>query len=150
METVQSFHIIGISVRTTNENGQSATDIGALWQRFMAEEIMENIPSKTDLAIVCVYTDYEKDHTAPYTTILGCKVENLNQIPDGMVGKTIDSGTYEQFTALGNAQEGAVYNEWVKIWNSDLDRAYTADFEVYGAESFDPVNGKVPIFIAVS
>ena len=150
METVQSFHIIGISVRTTNENGQSATDIGALWQRFMGEGIMARIPSKTDNAIICVYTDYEKDHTAPYTTFLGCKVENLDQIPEGMVGKTIDSGQYEQFTAIGNAQEGAVYNEWVKIWNSDLNRAYTADFEVYGAESFDPVNGKVPIFIALN
>lgn len=150
METVHSFHIIGISVRTTNENSQSATDIGTLWQRFMGEGIMANIPSKTDGAIICMYTDYEKDHTAPYTTLLGCKVENLDHIPEGMVGKTIDSGMYEQFTAVGNAQEGAVYNEWVKIWNSDLNRAYTADFEVYGAESFDPVTGKVPIFIAVN
>lgn len=149
METVQTFHIIGISVRTTNENRQSATDIGALWQRFMGDGIMTNIPSKTDESIICVYTDYEKDHTAPYTTLLGCKVESLDHIPEGMVGKTIHSGAYEQFTAVGNAMEGAVYKEWVNIWNSDLNRAYTADFEVYGTESFDPENGKVPIFIAV-
>ncbi|MES2554742.1 MAG: GyrI-like domain-containing protein [Bacteroidota bacterium] len=149
MKTIDTFHIIGISVRTTNENAQSATDIGALWQRFMAEEISTKIPSKTDDAIICVYTDYEKDHTTPYTTLLGCKVDSLDHIPEGMIGKTIESGGYEQFTAVGNAQEGAVYNEWVTIWNSDLNRAYTADFEIYGAESYDPVNGKVPIFIAV-
>ncbi|HLP54613.1 MAG TPA: GyrI-like domain-containing protein [Fluviicola sp.] len=149
METIQSFHIIGLSVRTTNENGQSATDIGALWQRFMSDEIMAKIPSKTGNEIICVYTGYEKDHTAPYTTILGCKVENLDHIPEGMTGKTIDAGSYVRFTAHGNATEGAVYNEWVNIWDSGLDRAYTADFEVYGPESWDPVNGKVPIFIAV-
>ncbi|MBI3239744.1 MAG: AraC family transcriptional regulator, partial [Flavobacteriia bacterium] len=67
-----------------------------------------------------------------------------------MIGKTIETGDYKEYTAIGNAQEGAVYNEWVKIWNSDLNRAYTADFEVYGAESFDPIAGKVPIFIALN
>lgn len=150
MQTIHSFHIIGISVRTTNENAQSAKDIGALWQQFITEEISNKIPSKTDEAIICVYTDYESDYTAPYTTILGCKVENLDHIPEGMIGKTIETGNYKEYTAIGNAQEGAVYNEWVKIWNSDLNRAYTADFEVYGAESFDPVAGKVPIFIALN
>jgi len=29
--------IIGISVRTTNQNGQAMQDIGNLWQRFFSE-----------------------------------------------------------------------------------------------------------------
>ncbi|HZV12359.1 MAG TPA: effector binding domain-containing protein, partial [Candidatus Kapabacteria bacterium] len=33
--TLDEFNIIGISVRTTNQNGQSQKDIGELWEKFM-------------------------------------------------------------------------------------------------------------------
>ena len=29
--TIQKFYVVGISTRTSNANGQSATDIEALW-----------------------------------------------------------------------------------------------------------------------
>ncbi|MET0945707.1 MAG: effector binding domain-containing protein, partial [Flavobacterium sp.] len=127
---IQKFSIIGISVRTTNENGQSGTDIPALWNKFMEEGIAEKIPNKIDNALYCVYTEYEKDHTKPYTTILGCLVSSLDFIPEGMTGKTIEKAVYEKFTAKGNLQENIVFNEWLKIWNSDLDRSFTSDFEI--------------------
>lgn len=149
IQILQKFHVIGISVRTTNENGQAAQDIPALWNRFMAEEIAKQIPNKAGHTIYCIYTEYEKDHTRPYTTILGCKVDNLDTIPGGMVGKTIDEAGYIQHTAKGNILEGLVYNEWVKIWKSDLDRAYTADFEAYDERTQNPENAEVDIFIAV-
>jgi predicted transcriptional regulator YdeE len=146
---LQSFSIIGISVRTTNEHGQAGRDIPALWNQFIAEGIAEKIPNKTDDSIYCIYTEYEKDHTKPYTTILGCKVENLANIPTGMVGKKIAEENYSQHIAKGNLLEGAVYNEWVKIWNANLPRIFTADFEVYGEKAQDPANAEVDIFIAV-
>jgi predicted transcriptional regulator YdeE len=150
MEEVQSFHLIGIAVRTTNENGQSGQDIPALWSRFMAESIMEKIPAKTSSEIICVYTEYEKDHTRPYTTVLGCKVSSLDTIPEGMRGIRINEGTYTKRVAKGNIQQGAVYNEWVAIWNSDLPRTFTADFEVYGAKAWDTENAEVEIFVAIN
>lgn len=146
---IQPFSIIGISVRTTNENGQAAKDIPALWSRFIAEDISAKIPGKTDQSIYCVYTDYEKDHTRPYTTILGCRVDDLKNIPAGMVGKAIHEQNYSLHTAMGNLLQGAVYNEWVKIWSSDLSRTFTADFEVYGDKATNPENAAVDIFIAV-
>lgn len=146
---IKKMHIIGISVRTTNENGQSGIDISALWNRFMSEGIAEKIPNKIDHSIYSVYTDYEKDHTKPYTTILGCKVSSLDNIPGGMVGKTIDEAEYTIFTAKGNIHEGVVFNEWVKIWSSDLNRTFTADFEVYGEKAMNPENAEIDIFIAV-
>lgn len=148
-EKINSFHIIGISVRTTNENGQAGQDIPALWNRFMSEGIAAKIADKSDHSIYCIYTDYEKDHTKPYTTILGCKVENLDNMPPGMIGKTINETEYEKFTAKGSISQGIVFNEWTKIWNSDLPRTFTADFEVYGEKSQDPENAEVDIFIAV-
>ena len=146
---LQSFSITGILVRTTNENGQAGNDIPALWNRFISEGIAEKIPDKTDDSIYCMYTDYEKDHTKPYTTILGCKVDNLENIPAGMIGKTIDEANYSVHTAKGNLLQGAVFNEWTNIWNSSLQRTFTADFEVYGEKAQDPENAAVDIFIAV-
>ena len=147
--TVQPFSVIGISVRTTNENGQSSADIPALWQRFMLENIAEQIPGKYSPDIYCLYTDYEKDHTKPYTTILGCRVNSLDTIPDGLTGITVAGGDYKPFAASGNIFKGAVFETWVKIWNSGLSRAYSTDFEVYGEKATDPENAVVDIFVAV-
>lgn len=148
-QTIEEFHVIGISVRTTNQHEQAAQDIPALWNRFFAENIASQIPNKIDTALLCIYTDYEKDHTAPYTTILGCKVANLNIIPSGMIAKTFDKTTYRKHTAIGNINQGLVYNTWLDIWNADLDRSFTADFEVYDERAQDPENAEVDIFIAL-
>lgn len=148
-QKIKSFSIIGIAVRTTNENGQSGKDIPALWNRFMSEMIIEKIHNKIDTTIYCIYTEYEKDHTKPYTTILGCKVENLNIIPNGMVGKTFAEGNYSKRTAKGNILQGIVFGEWTKIWNSNIPRSYTADFEVYGEKAQNPENAEVDIFVSV-
>jgi predicted transcriptional regulator YdeE len=146
---MQKINIVGISVRTSNNNGEAARDIPALWNKFMVEGIAEKIPNKVDETIYCLYTDYEKDHTLPYTTILGSAVNNIEELPEALVSKTIEVVNYQKFTAKGNINEGVVFNEWMKIWNTDLDRAYTTDFEVYGERAADTSNAEVDIFIAL-
>lgn len=146
---VEPFRVIGISVRTTNENNQAAKDIPVLWERMMSENILNNIPNKTDETLYSIYTDYEKDHTKPYTTILGCKVETLDNIPDGMVGKSFDGGNYVKFTTKGDLTKGLVINKWLKIWNMDLERIFTADFEMYGEKAQNISEAEVDILIAV-
>lgn len=148
-QIIQKFQVIGISVRTTNENGQAMQDIPALWKKFMSEGIAAQIPNKIDNSIYCLYTDYEKDYTKPYTTILGCKVSSSETIPGGMISKTFEEATYAKHIAKGNILQGIVINEWKKIWNSDLDRTYTADFEVYGERTQDPEHAEVDIFVAI-
>ena len=147
--TKAAFSVIGISVRTTNENGQSGLDIPALWGQFMEQGILDKIPDIADHNLYCIYTDYEKDHTRPYTTLLGCRVTSLDNIPDGMTGKTFAEGPYTSFLAKGNLQEGVVFDTWQQIWNSDIPRAFTADFEVYGEKAQNPADAEVEIFIAV-
>lgn len=146
---VEPFKVIGIAVRTTNENNQAAKDIPVLWEKFMSEDILNAIPNKIDTAVYSIYTDYEKDHTKPYTTVLGCKVENLDHIPEGMVGKSFEGGNYIRFTPKGNLAEGLVINEWNKIWNMDLGRIFTADFEIYGEKAQNPSDAEIDILIAV-
>jgi predicted transcriptional regulator YdeE len=148
-QNVEQFNVIGISVRTTNENGQSGIDIPVLWAKFMSEGVATKIANKISDSIYCIYTDYEKDHTKPYTTILGFKVAHLEEIPTGMTGKLIEQANYQKFTPKGNLNEGLVYNEWMKIWESNLDRTFTADFEVYGEKAQNPSDAEVDIFIAI-
>jgi predicted transcriptional regulator YdeE len=134
-QAISPFTIAGIAVRTTNENGQSGIDIPALWNKFMAENMLEKIPNKINNNIYCIYTDYEKDYTKPYTTLLGCQVANMDTIPKGMVAQSFDGGKYYKHTAKGNLSEGAVLHAWTEIWGMDIDRAYTADFELYGEKA---------------
>lgn len=148
-QTLKSFYVIGIAVRTSNENGQAGKDIPALWNQFMSEKIMEKIPNKVDHTVYSIYTEYEADYTKPYTTVLGCKVSNLDTIPAGMKGIVISEGEYFRCTAKGNMMEGMVYNEWTKIWNSDIPRSYTTDFEVYGEKAQNPEYAEVDIFLSL-
>lgn len=147
--SVNAFKVIGIAIRTTNENGQAAIDIPQLWNRFLSEGLIARIPDQLSNDIYNIYTDYELDHTKPYTVLLGCKVNSLDIIPEGFTGKSFEGGNYTTFTAKGRMDDGIVYQEWLKIWNSDIPRVFTADFEVYGPKAQDPENAEVEIFIAV-
>ena len=151
MQTVkiEPFNIIGIAIRTTNENGQASKDIAELWGRFMSESIQAKIPNKVDNDIFSLYTDYEGDHTKPYTAILGCKVENLDNIPNGMVGKSFEGGTYFKTSTKGDLTQGLIVNHWAKIFEMDLDRTFDADFEIFGEKAQNPSNAEVDFYVGV-
>lgn len=144
-----SFELIGISILTSNDPGKAELDIPALWERFFAEDIINKIPNKTSNCIYSVYTDYEGDHTQPYRILLGCRVSTIDEIPDGMLAHRINNGNFYKFTARGNMKENIVYNEWLNIWNTDLDRTFHSDYELYDERSQDMSNVEVDIFIGV-
>ena len=146
---IPAFNIIGLSIRTSNDPGRAEKDIPALWATFMSKNTIANIPNIIDANIHCVYTDYEGDHTAPYTVVLGMRVSSLEMIPETMTGMSFSGGDYKSYSAAGNLEEGIVYQAWSKIWNDDINRAFTADFEVYDASKPDPSNTAVDIFIAL-
>jgi len=145
---VEPFMLIGISIRTTNENAQSSIDIAGLWQKFLGENILDKIPGKLDDTVYSLYTEYESDHTKPYTTIIGCKVSDLSAVPQGMIGKKFDGGDYIKTSARGNIMKNLVVDEWSRIFELDIERAYSADFEVFGEKAKDPANAEVDFYIA--
>ena len=148
-QIIQKFCVIGISIRTTNENGQSAQDLETLWGKFWGEEIQKQIPNKVSDDIYAVYTDYETDFTGPYTAIVGLPVSSLENIPEGFVGITIENAVYQKFVSKGK-MPAAVYNTWLEIWgNKNLNRAYQADFTVHGKKYYDGDNAEVETFISV-
>ena len=146
---LEPFWIVGIDKRTTNKNEQAAKDIPELWNAFMVNNTIQRIPNKVNDTIYAVYTNYKSDHTEEYSTIIGCKVANLNNIPEEMTCIKIDNSYYSRFTAKGDLTKGVIYEEWMKIWGTNLDRKYTTDFEVYGVEARNPNDAEVDIYVAI-
>jgi predicted transcriptional regulator YdeE len=146
--TLEPFYLVGISVRTTNEGGQSGKDIGQLWERFFKENILAQIPDKTSNDIYCVYTDYERDASGPYTTLLGCAVSIQQTVPEGFTGKVIPGATYRVYTSVGKLPD-SVLATWMHIWQTPIDRSYQADFDVYGITAQDPNNAEVKTYVSV-
>lgn len=150
-QTIQRTHIVGISTRTINTNGQSAIDIESLWQKFWEEKIQNQIPNKISEDIYAVYTNYETDFTGEYTTVIGLPVNSLDGTPEGMVGVTIEAASYCKIVSKGKMPD-AIGNTWLEIWsNKELDskRAYKADFTVHGSKYYEGDNAEVETYLSV-
>ena len=147
--TLEQFNIVGISIRTTNQNGRAEKEIAALWSKFIGENIMDKIPNRSGAEVYSVYTDYEGDHTEPYTAVLGCKVSSIDNIPDGMTSISINRGNYVKTIARGDLNQGLIVDKWSEIWALDIDRAYTQDFEVFGEKAQNPSDAEVEFYISV-
>lgn len=146
---IEPFKVIGIAVRTANENGKSAQDIGQLWGKFITDGIAGKIPNKVDESVFSIYTNYQADHTKPYDTILGCKVSSLEEIPEGMVGQSCEGGTYGKFVSKGDLTQGVVFGTWAEINQSNLNRVFTADFELYGEKAQNPTEAEVEVYVGI-
>jgi predicted transcriptional regulator YdeE len=146
---IDPFKIIGISVKTTNKNGQSITDMGQLWNKFYSENILSKIPDRLSDDIYSIYTDYKSNYTEDYRAIISCKVKSLDHVPNGFIGRQIQGGKYLKYISEGKMPD-AVINTWKEIWNNDkeLKRKYTADFEVYREQDLNREIPKVDIYVA--
>jgi predicted transcriptional regulator YdeE len=145
---LEGFFLEGISVRTTNQNGQSAKDIGELWGRFMDNNVLLQIEDRITDEIYCVYTDYESDYTGFYTAVLGCEVSSLDNIPEGLISLIVPVADYVKYVAKGRLPD-CVAEAWQNIWSSDLDRKYIADFDVWGTKAQNPEDAEVDIYVGV-
>ncbi len=145
LETVQidNFEVDGLVIRTINNEVLKEPIIPNLWKKFIDEEVFEKIPHKANSTFIyAVYTDYESDVHGHYTLLIGAKVQDSkNELPNNFEKRMVHEGKYVVFTALNQEK---VFEAWMEIWNTPLDRAYTSDFECY-----DLTTGQVKIYIAV-
>lgn len=141
--------VVGIMVRTTNNNGQAMSDIGKVWGEFMQGDAYVSIANKLNAKSIGLYTDYEGDFTKPYNFLACCEVSKVQEVPENMVMKTIPAGTYARFVINGHVQK-AVGEFWSNLWKMKLDRKYTSDFEEYQNNSGDMENQEIHIYIAVN
>lgn len=150
IQHLDAFNIIGIAIETKNANGQAAQDLGQLWGQFYSQNIMALIPNKIGTDIYGIYTDYESDYRGNYTAIIGCKVSSLDDLPKGLIGRTIQGGTFQKYIAKGE-MPAAVGDTWQQIWSkgAEINRAYIADFEVYGTTALNGADSEVAIFLGI-
>ena len=114
----------------------------------MKENIASKIPGRVGDDIYAVYYDYEGDHTKPFGYFIGVPVGRDTTVPAGMINIDIPAGKFEHFVAKGKMPD-CMIDAWAEIWNSDINRKYTADYEIYGSRSADTENAQVDIFVAV-
>ncbi|MEM6892725.1 MAG: GyrI-like domain-containing protein [Bacteroidota bacterium] len=146
----EALNIVGISTRTSNTPGKADKDIPQLWNKFMMENTLQRIPNKVDDTVYALYTNYEGDHTQPYTVVIGCNVASFDNIPEDMTVILIPESKYTQFMAKGDLTKDAVINTWMTIWGTDLNRTYTTDIEIYGEKAIDLTNGEAEILVATA
>lgn len=149
METVNENSIIvaGISAKVTNPDSGSL-EIGQLWQAFFDQDISDKVTDKINGCIYSVYHSYEGDNTKPYTITIGHRLKNTENIPEGIDCITIPAQNYQIFTASGKIPQ-SIIDTWQRVWNSNIERTYTFDFERYDERAQDPEDAIVDIYIAV-
>ncbi|MGL6268729.1 MAG: GyrI-like domain-containing protein [Chitinophagaceae bacterium] len=122
--------LMGLAVRTTNQGGQSQKDISALYTNFFSNQIPDKIPGKISQDLICAYTEYESDMNGPYTVLLGYKVSDTDIIPDNLYAIKVPPMDYQVFISA-DARPETVVQTWMKIWQSEIPRAYQTDFDIY-------------------
>lgn len=148
-QQIEGFYIAGLSIMTSNDNDQAASDINSLWQRFFEDDLLHKIEGRSENVIYAVYSDYEGDHTKPFRVTLGCKIGGgTGDIPSGLHKLHVPSANYAIFAARGE-QPKALLQTWEGIWKSNLPRSYKADLEIYGPRFFEDGLHEVLVCVGV-
>jgi predicted transcriptional regulator YdeE len=133
--------IVGLSAMTGNTDPDMGTIIGGLWNDFYQGGVNSIIKNKTNKYAIGLYSDYTSDQ---YCVTVGNEVSRAEN-PD-LTMKIIPAGKYAKFSVRGH-MEKAVAKSWGEIWQIDLDRRYTGDFEEYRNDDINDCN--IDIYIAI-
>lgn len=135
IENHEGFDVIGLSGRVQNDQ---PSGIMALWTAFHQSALRERLTDVLGNDFYCVYHDYVGDHSQPYFMTIGYRVSAGAACPEGLCRVTLPAQTIAIFETIGE-QPKALISQWQAIWQSDLDRTYSADFDTYHAESLTTV-----------
>lgn len=134
MKTVQveGFTVAGREARTSNAKEMSSAGvIGRMWGK--------GVPAGSP--VVAVYSQYESDKDGEYNYLLGRKTASDETVPQQLAYCVVPSGTYLHLSFQGPISPESVMGLWRQIWEAEhvgtIQRAYQADFEVYGEAGFD-------------
>lgn len=107
---------------------------------FLRGKYPRRIPNKTTANVYSVYYGFESDgltaYGEGYNFLLGVSVANLQQIPEGLVGRSFPDEGFKRFTAEGQVPFSVV-KKWFEIgfdWRlptSDWIRKYSYELEIY-------------------
>ena len=145
--TLEEKTVAGLIARTNNAAPDMGQVIGGLWQQFYANGVHAQIPNKKNEKALGIYTDYEENENADYTVMVATEIAVTNTLPVGVVKRVIPAGNYAKFVVKGHMQK-AVAQFWQKLWQMDLPRAYSYDFEEY--QNGDMEHAEIHIYISLT
>ena len=138
-----AFTVVGIATRTADD---PPSEIGRLWQRFFAEDVAARVPHRTGGDVYSLYTEYEGDHTRPYTVVLGYTVAEIGPLPEGLVARVVPAATYAVLDGVAGRPD-AIAAAWQSVYAAALPRRYTVDFDVHHVDGERA--GTVDVHVAV-
>lgn len=140
--------VVGYEAHTSHIPGITEIDIATMWQNFYKEDILNKIQNKANNKMVAIYHDYQDDQS--YQLLIGCEVESVDDLPEGLVARTFPKSEYATFEVEGEFPKELI-NTWAGIWSDEdliAKRSYTADFEEY-ALTFTPGQDRLKVFISI-
>ena len=141
--TREQLTLVGLGLRTSNAAELAgAGKIAAAWNAFFDRQMQAQIPNQVHATATYVaFYDYQGEHRADYSYLVGAAVRAGTSAPEGMVRVEIPASRYVVFEAATPKEVPAV---WHRIGSAGLHRAYTGDLEVYR------LHQKVEIYVAVT
>jgi len=139
--TLEEKIVVGVSATTSNSNPKMGEIIGGLWEKLYQGGVNAKIKNKVNEYAIGLYSDYTNDE---YCVTAGNEVSKADN--EDLTVKIIPAGKYAKFSVHGH-MEKAVAESWGEIWQMDLNRSFTGDFEEYLNSDFD--NADIDIYIAL-
>ncbi|MCE2985090.1 MAG: GyrI-like domain-containing protein [Burkholderiales bacterium] len=149
------FMASGIEVRTSNaeESDPAQARINRQWHQFYRQGIPLDLSANAENGrVVGIYSHYENGAHGHYTVLAGVQLRRGVASPPEYVTIKVSAGEYIVFKAPGFGSR-AVITCWSAIWDffsrgehelaGRYERAFTADFEVYGDPEY------VSIYVSV-
>lgn len=133
--------VVGLSAVTGNADPKMGEVISGLWEKLYQGGVNAAIKNKVNEYAIGLYSDYTKDQ---YCVTAGDEVSKPEN-PELAV-KRIPAGKYAKFSVHGNMVK-AVAEAWGEIWQMDLDRSFTGDFEEYLNSDWE--NADIDIYVAL-
>ncbi len=133
--------VVGVSATTGNSDPNMAKIIGGLWEKLYQGGVNAAIKNKVNEYAIGLYSDYAADS---YCVTAGNEVSKAEN-PELTV-KIIPAGKYAKFSVHGH-MERAVAEAWGEIWQMELPRSFTGDFEEYRNADFENCN--IDLYIAL-
>lgn len=150
MTQIQTFKLAGLALarKTTNANGRSSHDCGKLWSEFEAADMVSKIKNRLTDDVIAVYHQYEGNQMQSFSYFIGCKISPDDEASEELDYLTITEGVYQKISVSGKMPD-CMTNAWKEIHDSDIKRAFTADFEIYGPKSQNWDNAEIEIMLSV-
>lgn len=130
MDMSKELYIAG-TIRTNNfTDSEMMKKITELWNQVGTLELPE------DATIYGIYHNYESDFHGDYDLTVAVNT------PVSATKIILPEEKYQKFS-VDTDEENGIIKSWERIWQADLKRKYTFDFEKYNPD------GSVEIYIAV-